>query len=516
MSSKSETRTLPAGTPDAAATEAERVLHLLEQVTALRADVLAEAEPLFARWNARIENERFRPSALNLAYYLALRRRDVTRLQEELSPYGLSSLGRSAMRVRANLDALVVTLEVLAGRQPTLGRPAPDAHRAGVERARWRTERIFGAHPRDSSTRIMVTLSEELAGDVAACRALLEAGADVARLNGAHGDPQLWQELATAWRTAASELGRQAPVQMDIPGPKCRTTAILRGAGRRLEMGERLALLASSACPPGDVEAAATIEFPELLAQVALGHSIYYDDGKLGGTVVEAAPERVVLVVTGARKKGARLREDKGLNFPELELRLPVLSAADLPALDFAAEHADIVGLSFAQRPEDVVLLQSELRARMGERAPPPLVLKIETRLGVRNLPRLIVQAGALQPVAVMIARGDLAIELGFERLAEIQGEVLDLCRGAQVPVVWATQVLEGLVKNGWPSRAEATDASVGQLAECVMLNKGPHQAKAVRLLAGVLRRMERHRGRGGPRLAALHAWDGPQDLAGD
>lgn len=489
------------------------LLRLLGEVSALRTTVLREAEPILEDWRPHIRNERFLMSAENLAHYMALRRRDLTRLQEELSPYGLSSLGRSAMRVVANLDALVVTLEALAGRPPSIPRPTPEAHRAGVERARWRTDRIFGSRAGGPATRIMVTLDEEQAGDVAACRALIEAGANVARINGAHGSPESWRALAATWREAADALGFRAPLQMDLSGPKCRTLAIVRGEERRMPLGTRLALLASETVAPGEVEAAAVIAFPELLAQLAPGQPVFYDDGKVGGTVVEACAERAVVLVTGARKKGARLRPGKGLNYPALELNLPVLTDADGPALDFTAEHADIVALSFAQRPEDVVLLQSLLRARLGERPLLPMVLKIETSLGVRNLPRLIVQAGAKHPVAVMIARGDLAIELGFERLAEVQGEILDLCQGAQAPVVWATQVLEGLVKDGWPSRAEATDASVGQLADCVMLNKGPHQAKAVKLLEGVLRRMDRHRGTAGPRLAALHAWDGPQHL---
>ena len=490
-----------------------RLQRILDEVVALRAAVLSEAEVFFAAWSEAITNERFRPSAENLAHYLCLRRRDLTALQQELSPHGLSSLGRSARRVRANLDALVATLEQLAGRRSTVTRPTPEAHRAGDERARWRTERIFGDDPKGPSTRIMVTLGEDLSDDVASCAQLIESGADVARINGARGGFDVWVAQTQAWRAAAERLGRRAPVQIDIAGPKCRTETVVSGGELRLERGMRLALLASSTVEPGDVHAAATITFPRLLARLTVGNEVFYDDGRLGGAVTECSPERVVVEVRGARRKGVRLRPTKGVALPELELDLPVIGEADVAALDFAAEHADIVALSFVQRPQDVVLLQTELERRLAGRPLPPLVLKIETRLAVRNLPRLIVQAGARQPVAVMIARGDLAIEVGFERLAEVQGEILELCRAAQVPVVWATQVLESLVKEGWPSRAEATDASTSQGAECVMLNRGPHQLAAVRLLDGVLRRMDRHRGASGPRLAALHAWDGPQDL---
>ena len=168
---------------------------------------------------------------------------------------------------------------------------------------------------------------------------------------------------------------------------------------------------------------------------------------------------------------------------------------------------ADIVGFSFVQRPDDLVLLHRELARRRPGLPPLPVILKIETPIAVRNLPRLIVQAAASGPVAVMIARGDLAVELGFARMSEIQEEIMWLCEAARVPVVWATQVLEGLVSDGMPSRAEATDAAMGQRTECVMLNKGPFLAEGVRFLADVLRRMDRHQAKKSARFGPLHSW---------
>jgi pyruvate kinase len=106
-----------------------------------------------------------------------------------------------------------------------------------------------------------------------------------------------------------------------------------------------------------------------------------------------------------------------------------------------------------------------------------------------------------------MIARGDLAVEIGFDRLSEIQEEILWLCEAAQIPVIWATQVLEGMVQGGQASRAEVTDAAMSQRAECVMLNKGPHVAEAVRFLRGVLARMDRHQSKKSPRLGPLGLW---------
>jgi len=125
-------------------------------------------------------------------------------------------------------------------------------------------------------------------------------------------------------------------------------------------------------------------------------------------------------------------------------------------------------------------------KERLGKRQP-AIVLKIETRRGFANLPAMLPRCG------VMIARGDLAVECGFERMAEVQEEILWICEAAHVPVIWATQVLESLAKDGMPSRAEISDASMGHRAECVMLNKGPHVVTAVQMLDGILRRMQAH-----------------------
>jgi pyruvate kinase len=111
----------------------------------------------------------------------------------------------------------------------------------------------------------------------------------------------------------------------------------------------------------------------------------------------------------------------------------------------------------------------------------------------------------------VMIARGDLAVECGFERLAEVQEEMLWACEAAHMPVVWATQVLENLAKTGRPSRAEITDAAMGVRADCVMLNKGPHILDAMRALDDILRRMQEHQSKKRPLLRALKAWAPPR-----
>ncbi len=245
--------------------------------------------------------------------------------------------------------------------------------------------------------------------------------------------------------------------------------------------------------PSGRVLTPARIgcSLPQVFDDVRPGEAIWFDDGKIGGVVDEINASAVHVHITHARLGGETLRADKGINLPESDLRLPALTEDDLDCLPFVAQHADVVELSFANNAADVDALREQLD-RLGNRCP-AVVLKIETRRGFENLPAMLLAAMKLPCVGVMIARGDLAVECGFERLAEVQEEILWVCEAAHVPVIWATQVLESLAKQGLPSRAEITDAAMGHRAECVMLNKGPHMLSAVRVLDDILRRMQAH-----------------------
>ncbi len=230
---------------------------------------------------------------------------------------------------------------------------------------------------------------------------------------------------------------------------------------------------------------------PQVLDCVRTGEAIWFDEGKLGGVIDSVEPDRVVVRITQAPVAGAKLGGDKGINLPESALRLDALTPKDIEDLRFAAQHADIIELSFANTARDVEHLQEHLM-RLGGR-PPAIVLKIETRRGFQNLPEMLLAAMRWPSCGVMIARGDLAVECGFERLAEVQEEILWICEAAHLPVIWATQVLETLAKRGLPSRAEITDAAMSHRAECVMLNKGPYVLSAVKALDDILRRMQGH-----------------------
>jgi len=275
-----------------------------------------------------------------------------------------------------------------------------------------------------------------------------------------------------------------------------RATADLTGLKRR---GRRNPPVPSVACT-----------LPEIFEQVAVGERIWFDDGRIGGVIRGIEPDWLDIEITHARDSGEKLAGDKGINLPDSQLNLPALTEKDIADLSVVAKEADLVGLSFVQHASDV----DGLRHCLDGLGKPDLgiVLKIETRRAFENLPELLFSAMASKAGGIMIARGDLAVECGYERLAEVQEEILWAAEAAHMPVIWATQVLETLAKTGLPSRAEITDAAMGERAECVMLNKGPHITEAMRTLDDILRRMQAHQTKKRPLLRALRGWVMPEE----
>ncbi|MGB9303056.1 MAG: pyruvate kinase [Mycobacterium sp.] len=248
---------------------------------------------------------------------------------------------------------------------------------------------------------------------------------------------------------------------------------------------------------------------PEVFDHAQIGQQVYLDDGRISGEVVgvDAGVEAGVLRlrIDHAADAGSRLRAGKGINVPDADLPISALTEKDLSDLSTVVELADLVEMSFVRDPSDVEQLLDAL-SRLGGDAL-GIVLKIETRRAFENLPQLLLTAMRHPRVGVMIARGDLAVECGYERLAELQEEILWLCEAAHLPVIWATQILEQLTKTGNPSRAEISDAAMSERAECAMLNKGPYINDAVVVLDSILRRMTDHHYKKNALLGSLHSW---------
>lgn len=604
---------------------------VIDELFALRESMLAMERQLAPQLKAVAP--RYRPSARNLAHYLALRQSDRRPLQEWLASVGLSSLGRAESHVLANLDKVLGILHRLTG-QPweNRSRDEPVGIVSSQRLLEKHTAELLGAPPPGRSVRIMVTLPAEAAGDFGLVRRLVDSGMDIARINCAHDGPAEWKAMAANVRRAARGLRRPVKILMDLGGPKLRTGSIApgpavlklrplrdelgrvlapalvgfratgstlavpgapvhvgvdaewlsqldsgdwldltdaRGAGRGLLVLRRdeagvLAECAKTAylvpetilkrrrkgieprsSPVSELPRAAGVlelkrggslrltrdavaspvlkergrrhqpvptvacTLPKVFEQVCIGERVWFDDGRIGGVIRRVEADWLEVEITNARDNGEKLAGDKGINLPDSQLELPALTEMDIEDLAHVAKVADLVGLSFVHHESDI----ETLRGCLSELGAPDLgiVLKIETRRGFENLPKLLFSAMASKAAGVMIARGDLAVECGYERLAEVQEEILWAAEAAHMPVIWATQVLETLAKTGLPSRAEITDAAMGERAECVMLNKGPHITEAMRTLDDILRRMQAHQTKKRPLLRALRAWAMPE-----
>jgi pyruvate kinase len=481
---------------------------LLRDLIELRSEVVREGGQLLETWRPALHRRAFLPSAVNLAYYIALRRRDLRELQEALMPLGLSSLGRCEARVLQNLDSVIASLARIAdvGEDSySIAHPRPAAFYRGNRLLRRHTEAVLGTTPGRREVRIMVTLAAVEAQRYGFVRDLVRRGADVVRINCAHDTPEEWAAMARNARRAADETGRPCRILVDLEGPRARTARVAGvGSEVRVGVGDTVRLVAGApdhAPDPPQIECS----LPDAIEQLEVGHEVCIDEGRIRFVCEETSGGSALLRVTRVESKG-RIRSDKGLNFPDTALRLDPLTEKDLIDLETTAGLADIVGYSFVQSADDVARLQQELE-RVAPGRDLAIAAKIETAVAVGNLPDIIVQGAGAQPLAVMIARGDLAVEIGFGRLAEIQEEILWLCEAAHVPVIWATHVLDSFVRKGSHSRAEMTDAAMAERAECVMLNKGPYVLDAVSVLDDVLGRMEAHQSKKTSRLRALHSW---------
>jgi pyruvate kinase len=474
-------------------------------IEAVRQESDAQAEA----WRPIIERAGFAESARNLAAYMAVRRRDLRGLQRDLMALGLSSLGRMEGRVMPTLLAVRTALAALGGHSAAT---STKTFFAGERRLAAQTRAILGKSAAGSPVALLVTCPTEAAVEPAFMLDLAKRDVRAVRINCAHDDADAWSRMIGHLRAAEATTGRRLKVFMDLAGPKIRTGYIQPPAhGKKIHIGDLLAITRS-----GQLEAVTLDErhfavectLNEALDAIKLGDRIFVDDGKLAAEVERIEVWGVVARATMAEARGYRLKAEKAVNFPDTDLEIDALTDKDRVDLAFVAANADGIEFSFVQSAADVRMLQDALAEhRPDDWREMTLILKIETARAVANLPEIIVQAAGRQPTAIMIARGDLSVEIGFARTAEMQEEILWLGEAASVPVIWATQVLEHLVKKGTPSRGEMTDAAMAARAECVMLNKGPYLLEAIDQLQILLRRMDANQHKKAPKLRELQSW---------
>jgi len=323
-------------------------------------------------------------------------------------------------------------------------------------------------------------------------RAMVAAGMDVARLNFSHGDAQTHREAAANVREAAEAAERPIALLGDLQGPKIRTGS-LDSSFKRLVRGRRVGLVAAppSASPTPPHEWGGQdipVSHVELIQALRPGDRVLLDDGRIELSVRGVEDGRAEASVV----RGGLLGERKGVSVPGRALPMPALTEKDLADLKLAVElGVDYIALSFVRRPEDLLACQQHLS---GLNCSVPVIAKLEKLEAIRNLSAILEVADA-----VMVARGDLGVELKLGDLPAVQKDVIDRANRAGVPVITATEMLESMVTSNRPTRAEASDVAnaIWDGTDAVMLSQetsvGAHPVEAVRAMARICLAAQKH-----------------------
>jgi pyruvate kinase len=440
----------------------------------------------------------FRLSAKNLIRYLILRSNDLRAYHGILTEMGLSALRSAEGYVYGNLFHVVRNLSLIRG-EPFPLEPGVETigYLRSIDLLRDHAQALFASDGDGGRVRVMVTLPAEASDDAAIVRDLARHGMDIARINLSHGSDADWEAMVAHVKEAEARVGRRIPIYMDLAGPKLRTGEIAhRGKGGKVKgslevrVGDRIHLRkTSSGIRIRKSDRVVPVDVDAVVDDAHIGDLILFDDGMVKGRVVDRQAFQIEIELLECHK--GKIGSEKGINLPGTPLSLPALTDKDRADLPFACRHADLIGYSFVRTDADVRVLYEELD-RLGAGGL-GVVFKIENQEAFDHLPDILLAGMRRNRIGVMVARGDLAVEIGFERISEVQNEILWLCEAAHIPVIWATQVLDNLAKTGIPTRAEISDAALSAQAECVMLNKGPNITAALGLLQGILTRMEGH-----------------------
>jgi pyruvate kinase len=426
-------------------------------------------------------------SAENMIQYLALRSEDVRPLQDELHMAGLSSLASSESHILRQLQAIQERL----GKRFAADELSNCDYYTGLEVIQQRSAKLFGSK-KGLIPHLMVTFDSEFVDNFQLVKKLLQAGMNVARINCAHDDKEIWENMIGLIRTASEKTGIPCKIYMDLAGPKMRTSILgkgrLLGKASLLESQEFMLAEQDSDYDPSGVVVGCSE--PNIIRQLSAGERVLFDDGLVETQVISSTNGIATLKIIRISSKKAQLKAKKGINFPDAELDLPLLTEQDRSLIPFICQHADLLGYSFVRHASGIAELQKILSSYQKR---PHIILKIETSQAVKNFPSLLIHGMKDEVFGVMIARGDLAVEIGFERMSEIQEEIVWISESGHVPVIWATQVLETLNKSGIATRSEITDASHSAMAECVMINKGNYVIDVIKTLRDILQRTGAH-----------------------
>jgi pyruvate kinase len=314
-------------------------------------------------------------------------------------------------------------------------------------------------------------------------RKLLLAGMDVARLNFSHGTPAEHAQSFSMLREAAAAFQKPIAILADLQGPKIRTGALAGGGTVTLRTGQQFVITTAKIL--GDSTRVSTIFHP-LPREVKAGDRILLSDGLIELRVERIRKQEVICQVVN----GGLLGEHQGINLPGLRLRVPALTDKDRKDLRFALAHgADYIAVSFVRRPEDVLLAKSLIRRAKKDT---PVIAKLEKPEAIENL-EAILRASE----GVMVARGDLGVEMNPECVPVVQKNIIAKAREFRRPVITATQMLESMIENPRPTRAEASDVAnaIFDGSDAVMLSaetaSGKYPVEAVQMMARIIEAAE-------------------------
>ncbi|HAM79649.1 pyruvate kinase [Ornithinibacillus bavariensis] len=425
------------------------------------------------------------PSIKNLCSYLALNSIVKPEINSILVEEGFLPLNKSSSHIMYTINKIIEHLEGSGNSHKNDYLTVKDS----IVRREMRSIELFG-RGNDDIPNIMVTLDASMLENPKVFEELILGGMTIARINCAHDNLDIWKSLIHTLRATEERMNNTADatissckIYIDLPGPKIRIGKLKvskqKGEYIKVKKGDTLRIYRDchyfGSPSSNETPASIGITIPKALRNVRVGDRISIDDGKIFAKVTSVQKEYIDSEIVLARNKVEKLKPNKGINFPDslVHLSVPTVTERDLIILENMHQEIDMVGISFINQPKDIQIVKEKIEQLSSEKI--GIIAKIETKQALFSLSQIILEGLNHQPFGVMIARGDLAVEIGMEQLASAQEGIMEICDAGHVPIIWATGVLDRMNKKNIPSISEITDAYWGLRADCIMLNKGPY-----------------------------------------
>ncbi|MEH7380599.1 pyruvate kinase [Bacillus sp. JJ1533] len=437
-------------------------------------------------------------SKINLRAFFALHRMAHPNLNNILREKGFLPLSNSSPHIMDTLNKIIHHLSK-EDSAPNLNQEYIEVNTAKSLKED-RKDHLFGKAI--NNKHIMVTLDRKMLITPEIFYDLLQAGMTIARINCAHDELTVWKKMIHSLRMAEETYHARCvrntskcKIFIDLPGPKIRIGQIIPSKNKKgitdsfikIKKNDILRIYKNDkyiGIPKTDNGPASVgVTLPKALRNVRIGDRVYIDDGKIFAKVLSNTEECIETKILLTRKKEETIYPENGINFPDslVHLNVPTVSESDLTILKSMYKDIDLVGISYINHPKDIQIVKHQLEMLTEDKK--GIIAKIETKNALLSLSKIIMEGLNYGLFGVMIARGDLVIEIGLEQFLSAQEGILEICHAAHIPVIWATGVLENMNKKNIPSIPELTDAHAGLRADCIMFNKGPYVPHSIEFL---------------------------------